>query len=371
MNIANKILNFNKNKSKFLLDKKFLLKNKFLVYGLGSGFYTFKSYVLDKIKYKINYSVFDLVKQNHQNAISLDKLKLISKKTLIIICVGKKYIREVKIFLKKLGFLNFISPYNFYEYQMCYDKLQNNKFKLLFKNNSKKVNKIYELLYDNLSKKIFSEYYQILYNKINIPINKSPFSKIYSDIDIKLFSNKKKSYSILNVGSYDGDVILNLLKKKVKIKDLYCFEPNLQNYKKLLKNIHKNKNKISGKIFLYPAGCSDTNTFCRFNTNQRMLSRFTNEKKFLFSQIVKLDNFINFNKIDYVIADIEGFEKKFIDGYKSTISKFKPNFIIAGYHYAFDLIDIILKLYKLNNKYKFFIRNFSGHTSETIIYATT
>ena len=102
-----------------------------------------------------------------------------------------------------------------------------------------------------------------------------------------------------------------------------------------------------------------------------MVSRFTNDRKLLNSQIVKLDNFINFNKIDYVIADIEGFEKKFIDGYKSTISKFKPNFIIAGYHYAFDLIDIILKLHKLNNKYKFFIRNFSGHTSETIIYATT
>jgi len=74
------------------------------------------------------------------------------------------------------------------------------------------------------------------------------------------------------------------------------------------------------------------------------------------AQQTTLDNFIEKNpeikKVDFIKVDIEGAERKFLDGAKKTIQKFKPKIAICIYHLPDDPEIIEQKIRSFVPEYK-------------------
>ena len=72
-------------------------------------------------------------------------------------------------------------------------------------------------------------------------------------------------------------------------------------------------------------------------------------------EVTTLDLDIN-EPISMIIADIEGFEKKAIEGAKNHIKNDHPKLLISVYHNNEDLWKIPKMIYEINNDYNFYLR---------------
>jgi len=68
--------------------------------------------------------------------------------------------------------------------------------------------------------------------------------------------------------------------------------------------------------------------------------------------------------------DIEGAEPEALVGAKNMICKYLPDLAICVYHSPNHLWEVPLYLNDLNIGYKFYLRNYTGFSIETVLYAT-
>ena len=77
----------------------------------------------------------------------------------------------------------------------------------------------------------------------------------------------------------------------------------------------------------------------------------------------------NISKVDFIKMDIEGAEPKALIGALNTIKKFKPKLAISIYHNLSDYSRITTWIDNLELGYKFFVRHYTIHAEETVLYA--
>jgi len=74
-------------------------------------------------------------------------------------------------------------------------------------------------------------------------------------------------------------------------------------------------------------------------------------------------------RVDFVKMDIEGAEVSALRGAVQILKKFKPKLAISVYHSLADFVEIPKFIHSLNLDYRFYLRHFSIHTEETILFA--
>ncbi len=74
-------------------------------------------------------------------------------------------------------------------------------------------------------------------------------------------------------------------------------------------------------------------------------------------------------QVDFVKLDIEGAELAALQGAASTIQRFRPKLAIALYHRFSDFVEIPAYLDSLGLGYKFYLRHFTIHAEESILFA--
>lgn len=67
--------------------------------------------------------------------------------------------------------------------------------------------------------------------------------------------------------------------------------------------------------------------------------------------------------------DVEGSELKALQGAKNTIINNRPRLAICIYHKPIDVIEIASYILELVPEYKFYIRHYTSHMWETVLYA--
>lgn len=88
---------------------------------------------------------------------------------------------------------------------------------------------------------------------------------------------------------------------------------------------------------------------------------------------VSIDQFVKdhkIDKVDFIKMDIEGAELPALKGALATMRKFKPDLAIAIYHSWEDLVHIPLWLASQQIGYRFYLRHYTIHSEETILFAT-
>ena len=187
-------------------------------------------------------------------------------------------------------------------------------------------------------------------------------------LKIIIFFKKRlieKNLYVIDIGSHKGETI-NLFLKNFKIKNIFCFEPNIHLFNYLKKKREFNNSKIH--LFNYGVGLNEefldlnimidtsSSTFNTINLDNKYYKRknkiitFLSSKKKLINNkqkilVVNLSNMILKNQIDDIDVlkiDTEGYEFKILKGIKDNDFK-KIKYIYFEHHY--DLM--------INKKYKF------------------
>ena len=202
--------------------------------------------------------------------------------------------------------------------------------------------------------------------------------KIISFFKIKL---KNKPINIIDVGAHKGETV-NLFSKNLNLKSIVCYEASQKNFM-YLTSFEKKKLNFEIKIYNIALGAiekemdffqtseSSSSTFCKidFNSNyfkrkKRILDFFNKGNYIVDKQKIKLFTLENefrkldYDKIDILKIDTEGFEFDVIIGAKNDINKVK--YIYFEHHfdsmilknYKFSQINEYLKKYNFKKMFK-------------------
>jgi hypothetical protein len=74
-------------------------------------------------------------------------------------------------------------------------------------------------------------------------------------------------------------------------------------------------------------------------------------------------------RIDFIKMDIEGAELAALHGAEQTLKRFRPKLAITVYHQLADFWEIPQYIESLGLGYRFYLRHFTIHAEETVLFA--
>ena len=203
------------------------------------------------------------------------------------------------------------------------------------------------------------------YDKYILPKNHFESEVFYDKSGMNYIKNinQVKNKNIIDAGGYIGDSAIVF--SDYTDKNVYSFEPFLQNYNLMLKTIELNKknNIIPVNIALgdenkeigMDASVGAGSGLSIENAKESNINNIKNKVK-----MMALDSYVKENNIEVglIKTDLEGFEQPFLKGAIETIKEQKPVLIISIYHNYSDFFEIKPMIENLNLGYKFrIIRN--------------
>ena len=147
--------------------------------------------------------------------------------------------------------------------------------------------------------------------------------------------------------------------------NLQIFHKNLSLNERLAKNIQIIQNPVwskSGEDVAIAANGPGTRISLNEGPSQNLLKFKT----------VSIDDLVvsgSIEKVDFIKMDIEGAELNALKGAEQTIRRFKPKLAITVYHSIKDFWEIPEWLDSLGLGYKFYLRHFTIHAEETVLFA--
>ena len=291
-------------------------------------------YIIDK-KFKTLTSIF--------KALSLEEIyENIKEKYLIIPDATKDSLEK---FLDEFPYWGRLK-----RYENDYEELYNRAISL--KEHVDDYITLYNSLCDYRSKKllysILSNWYQFDFNSIEESFEKN-FSH-YFDLDIVKCD---KNEVVVDAGAFIGDTVIDYINNYgiQNYKKIYCYDitqSNIEALKINLKNypniICYNKALSNNQEPLYISQNS-------ISTSANMVTQNGSEK--IESSTLDID--IK-EPITLIKMDIEGYEKKALEGAKNHIINDKPKLLISVYHNHEDLWKIPKIIREYNKNYKFYLR---------------
>ena len=172
----------------------------------------------------------------------------------------------------------------------------------------------------------------------------------------------------VDLGAYSGDTVRELLAaENSAVQEIYAFEPDARNYKKLAAYAEGETRAV---VHPYPLGAwSQRETLCFDGSGNRNASMERNRSATLDGAKCKritvegeaLDHVLNGKKVDYIKYDVEGSEREAIEGSIQTIRQWHPTLLVSLYHRNEDLFALPLLLHELFPDYRgFYLRRFAG-----------
>ena len=233
-----------------------------------------------------------------------------------------------------------------------------------FQENDEKIRAINAMFADEKSRQIYMEMLENM--KIGRCIDFSlAESNQYIDNDvIPVLSNKE---IIVDAGVCRGEEIDKAIQMNSKVR-VYAFEPDKQSMIQLKKKYKNNKNVILCEYALWNEKRSMS-----FASNELAPSASrinSNLQEEIANEIIAmpLEEVVK-EKVSLIKMDIEGAEYNALLGAVNTIQMHKPKLAICVYHNIEDYVRIPLLIQALNSEYKFYFRQHSVTSGESVFYA--
>lgn len=227
----------------------------------------------------------------------------------------------------------------------------------------------YSLLEDQLSKEVMTAF-------LNAKLGNIQGKNLLHLWDIKQYINditlpflSQNDIFFVDCGAFIGDTTL-LLAENIgkKLKQVYAFEPDINNYQLLQKTteahhiehvmaIPKGTWSTSKKLYFDNSGTSSS-SICDFSENM--------------IQVASIDEVVQSNPVSFIKMDVEGSELESLKGATKTIEQNIPLLAICVYHKPEDLITIPQYISQFNTptmKYHFYLRHHCHTLTETVLYA--
>ena len=209
--------------------------------------------------------------------------------------------------------------------------------------------KVYDLLEDDISKKVF-----VNVIKHNISLNNCYYKEI-EDLEIHgyfgtdLYCNKNNEI-IIDGGAFDGDTYREFLSNPLrKFKEYIAYEPDEDNYN-IIENIQDKKLTVLKK------GLGNKKEMLRFISGMGVSSNFSESGEKIV-EVDAIDNLEPRRKITFIKMDIEGAEKSALLGAEKVIGNDRPTLAISAYHKKEDMYDLVETIKNINSRYKIYFRH--------------
>lgn len=214
------------------------------------------------------------------------------------------------------------------------------------KKHSEELYKAYELLADEQSKKVFKE--TTLF-KLDGDISRLFACGTEEDEAFNGILKLKAGDSFLDLGAYNGDTVLDFIKRVGSYEHITAVEPDKKSFAKLIKNtegfnIETINAAISSEVGSIPFS---------FKASRGSVSGGDS-----FIDAVSIDFLCKDSSFDYIKFDVEGKELDAILGGVKTIKRDKPKMLISAYHKSADYFEIPLKVNEFNPDYKIYMRHY-------------
>lgn len=214
------------------------------------------------------------------------------------------------------------------------------------KKHAEELYKAYSLLCDEQSKKVFE---QSTLFKLDGDIGRlfsceTPEDEAFDNI-IKL----KKGDSFLDLGAYNGDTVLDFVRRVGKFGNITAVEPDPKSFAKLVRNTE------GLNVTCINAAVSDSCGTLPFSFKSSRGSVSGGDKVI---SAVSIDSLCSDRKFDYIKFDVEGKELDAIIGGKNTIKNDRLKMLISAYHKSDDYFAIPLKINEINPDYKIYMRHY-------------
>lgn len=225
--------------------------------------------------------------------------------------------------------------------------------------NMEKYRKVYALLEDDYSRKVYLNRVKKAYLDQDISQIVSNSEEIYFDKEILLTEEEV----FVDCGGFDGDTALRFVNRtNGKFKKIIIFEPE-KSKEKLIK-----KNLISYNYDFYGCGLWSSDAILKFDARGDCASSvyaFGNEE----INVKTLDGAIYEDAPTYIKMDIEGSELEALKGCRRIIKSYRPKLAISIYHKPEDLFEIPILIKEMNPDYRLIIRQYANSKFETVCYA--
>lgn len=237
-----------------------------------------------------------------------------------------------------------------------------------FESNMDILQEFYDRLQDDKSKLVFENRMKFLITR-----NREYMTSIHDDIqyfDKEIFEPESiKNY--IDIGAYIGDTILQFCKLNKSYQNIWGFEPDKALYQAASKNLDSYK-----RITLVPSATSDFEGKIQVESSLGKMQTIDNqyEGESLNNQmfdVCRLDNYFSDCNLDscFVKMDIEGAELATLRGMKEFIRRNKPTLAVCIYHKLEDIIEIPQLLDSFGGGYKYYLRHYSDNQTETVLFA--
>jgi FkbM family methyltransferase len=250
-----------------------------------------------------------------------------------------------------------------------------NIFEFVYEAESSKFAEARLLLDDDLSRQTFDIMAQAKQTFDISPIK--TVSQTIGEMGFSFFNEEVSDLVYVDCGAYVGDTVEKYLFHNIGAKKIYAFEPFLRNYNALVKRCNRLAEEwgIDRNDFIcVNASVGETSgsleiietygaSYCRTSSSSVIGSVASD------CNVVSLDNYLDGERVDFIKADIEGYEVKMLKGAVETIRKCKPKLSICIYHtpWCFYLIPLLIK--EILPEYKIAIRQHSDKIYDTVCYA--
>lgn len=174
----------------------------------------------------------------------------------------------------------------------------------------------------------------------------------------------RQGITFVDGGAYDGDTIMQVA-EKLDLATAYAFEPDLDNFKKLVQNAKK----LDFPVISFPCGLSNNTEWFSFSSGNSQASAIIADGNSKI-QCVTLDECLVGERVDYIKLDVEGHEIAALEGSRRIIDLYRPALAIAAYHRWDDIWRIPEFLQCYASDYRIIYRTHQYNTFESAFYAT-
>jgi len=180
----------------------------------------------------------------------------------------------------------------------------------------------------------------------------------------------QNNHVVVDIGAHMSFFSLKVARK---VKNVVAVEPDPTNFKFLTFNIHLNK--LQDKVVLYnlALGERDGQIYLDRSGYGFGRSKTTTEKTDCSVEMRTVDSFmeeIGLERVDLIKIDTEGSELEILKGARKTLLKYRPDLLIAAYH--FNKEHLILTRYLKKYGYRVFCYRapfFLSSDGEVYLYA--
>ena len=355
--------------------KDLIGNRELVVYGHGGAFHGFSKFILKRLE--VTPAV--ILDTKFREPLEIDGVMCLSPldyrptpktchEAVAVISIGKdSYYQEALDSLRKHGFRNIIRAMDIHEYNLAHSSEDSiRQGRQFFIDQQEKIKAAYKLLGDGESCNVFLQVLKRYITRENVPIPCDLPENQYFPSDINMQRGVERT---INCGSYDGDTLRSLHAHHGKIESLICLEPDEDNFARLSAYLAENAEELAETIIVLPCAVWGENSKLSFNSHAGPNSSIVQEGDVLI-QAVALDDLCYGFHPTFINMDIEGAEPEALRGAKGIICRDRPDLAVCVFHKMEHLWDIPLYLHQLNPGYRFFMRNYTGYISETVLYAT-